>query len=235
MPFCPICKYEYREGINLCPDDQAKLVDVLAVAPVEPRDRARYEDWTAILASDSPDKIEALREMLVANGIEATVDTHFSLPVSSGLSEFRLWVKDGQAFAAQRLIEDFLPREFPEDEREGFKQPPMSRRKRIVLGAIAIYSIAFLIFFFVSQAFIISYLLRNDQMPNLQPGLGFALCLPGLVQSIGAIYYLIQILVTAETPPGEKMVWMAMVFFASAITLPIHYYRFIWEPLHLKS
>ena len=233
MSFCPVCKYEYRPGMEFCPDDQARLVDRLAEEPVSAVDRDLDEVGVAILASDSPEKLETLKEMLATQGIDSDIST----PVSAVDPDFRLLVKDGQAFAAQRLVEDFLRREFPEDRSEGLpsQQPRMSPRKRRILGWIAIYSITFTVFFLGSQVYIISTLLGSGPLQNPQPGLFLALWLPGVIQFFFTIYYLYQILITAETPPQDKIAWMVMVFFLSMITIPLHYYRQIWEPLHPKT
>ena len=33
MPYCPDCRYEYREGVEKCPDCDQKLVDALRDEP----------------------------------------------------------------------------------------------------------------------------------------------------------------------------------------------------------
>ena len=35
MPFCPICKYEYREGFTVCADCDESLVDALVIPVIE--------------------------------------------------------------------------------------------------------------------------------------------------------------------------------------------------------
>ncbi len=40
MPFCPICHFEYREGVTLCPDCNENLV-----ASLPPEDTRPKNDW----------------------------------------------------------------------------------------------------------------------------------------------------------------------------------------------
>lgn len=62
--FCPVCLYEYKEGIKKCPDCGAKLVDEL------PKDKGQPQLETAELV-DVKNEAEAeyIRSVLMDNGI----------------------------------------------------------------------------------------------------------------------------------------------------------------------
>ena len=57
MPFCPICRYEYREGIEVCPDCDAKLVPKLEPEHIS---RSLKKAYT----TNSPAMAEMIQEML---------------------------------------------------------------------------------------------------------------------------------------------------------------------------
>lgn len=62
MPFCPKCKYEYREGIETCPDCDLRLVSKLHKEPREPE-----------VEEDIPVKLMEVSEDYEANIIKATL------------------------------------------------------------------------------------------------------------------------------------------------------------------
>lgn len=51
MPWCPVCKYEYKDGIKLCADCGAELVDVLEDNNPEPS-----EEVIAVVADETEDE-----------------------------------------------------------------------------------------------------------------------------------------------------------------------------------
>jgi len=53
MPFCPKCKYEYREGIEVCPDCDVKLVPKL-----HEEEAPRYRDEPLADLGSTADEME---------------------------------------------------------------------------------------------------------------------------------------------------------------------------------
>nr|MBN2276107.1 hypothetical protein [candidate division Zixibacteria bacterium] len=99
MPFCPRCRYEYREGIIKCPDCGEKLVDSL---PVESKSDSDYEndlddypdyyEWIPLASLSSQYYAEMFIETLRAKGIPAVLKSslgHFGVTGQMGLSSYR--------------------------------------------------------------------------------------------------------------------------------------------------
>jgi hypothetical protein len=67
MAFCPVCKYEYRPGVSVCPDCQQTLVEQLptpAAAAVKPDD-----SWVGVCQLSSGLRSELAKGALDSNNI----------------------------------------------------------------------------------------------------------------------------------------------------------------------
>ena len=93
MPFCPKCRYEYKEGIATCPDCEEALVAALPMAEEDSADEEIvYEDWIPIARLTSHDLAEMLEEGLRAEKIPAVVLSstgHFGQLGQLGVTAFR--------------------------------------------------------------------------------------------------------------------------------------------------
>lgn len=81
MGWCPICKYEYREGIEVCSDCGAKLVDDLSLISEEPKEEELVSPLQMKFAFDEENDEEApidLGEETYVNNEERAEDNKSS-------------------------------------------------------------------------------------------------------------------------------------------------------------
>lgn len=106
MPFCPNCTYEYKEGINVCPDCGTPLVSELI-----------DHDWVVVYTSDQLYDVQMMKDSLESAEIEATIlsqkDSNF--PVTGDLAVIKLLVKSEDASSALNFIKE-LENTKPEEE-----------------------------------------------------------------------------------------------------------------------
>jgi hypothetical protein len=89
MPFCPSCRYEYRSGIDRCPDCGEKLVDKLPDPETE--EQERY-DWVPLARLNSYDLAEMVIEAMENEGIPVLSLSgagHFGVTGQMGMSSYR--------------------------------------------------------------------------------------------------------------------------------------------------
>jgi hypothetical protein len=79
MPFCPKCKYEYRPGVETCPDCDVKLVDK---PREEPEPDTEYLDLVEVANFQSDIEAQEARLLLEANGIGAVISGDIMHPAA---------------------------------------------------------------------------------------------------------------------------------------------------------
>ncbi|MHB1455699.1 MAG: hypothetical protein ACYC0V_02175 [Armatimonadota bacterium] len=62
MPFCPVCKYEYEDGVCRCPDCDVDLVDQLQDEELEIPVASADDELTYALLSDKPLETSVLKD-----------------------------------------------------------------------------------------------------------------------------------------------------------------------------
>ena len=107
MPVCPNCRYEYKEGIKVCPDCGMQLVDVL-----------NEVEWVVVYTSDKEYEVQMMKDELESADITATVlsqkDSNF--PVTGDLAIVKLMVPKEEASAAIDFINEIKNSQGNEDE-----------------------------------------------------------------------------------------------------------------------
>ena len=105
MPVCPNCKYEYIEGIVICPDCNTPLVDS---AELNKYPELSEEDWVLVYTSFSVIDVDMLKENLESAGIAASVlsQKDSSFPAPGDLSVVKLMVKKSDVQSALEFIQE---------------------------------------------------------------------------------------------------------------------------------
>jgi Zn-finger nucleic acid-binding protein len=92
MPVCPNCLYEYIEGITICPDCNAVLVDSGNLPKFEDLSE---KDWALIFTTDEEYKADMIKDYLESAGIESMImsqkDRNF--PAPGNLTIVKLFVR----------------------------------------------------------------------------------------------------------------------------------------------
>jgi hypothetical protein len=94
MPYCPKCKYEYRPGIEYCPDCHERLVYSLPddIIEDEPDIYAGYDDWLPLARLTSLQFAEMVVEGLKAKNIPVVMLSeagHFGITGQLGMGTYR--------------------------------------------------------------------------------------------------------------------------------------------------
>ena len=93
MPFCPKCRYEYKDGVNTCPDCDEPLVSSLEHIKEDPLSVPdEYKDWVQLARLTSYQSAAMVLEAWRAKDIPCTVLSgagHFGLLGQMGPSSFR--------------------------------------------------------------------------------------------------------------------------------------------------
>lgn len=102
MPFCPRCGYEYRAGIDRCPDCREALVQSL---PPE-EEPVEFTDYREVLSTYNPFDIAIVKSILDAEGIRYFFQGEQFLYVQPFALPARLMVETGQAEEAMEILKD---------------------------------------------------------------------------------------------------------------------------------
>jgi hypothetical protein len=94
MPYCPKCKYEYRQGIEYCPDCNERLVSSLPdeILDDELDIYAGYDDWLPLARLMSTQFAEMVVEGLKAKDIPVVMLSetgHFGVTGQIGVGSYR--------------------------------------------------------------------------------------------------------------------------------------------------
>jgi hypothetical protein len=114
MPYCPRCRYEYREGFTKCPDCDAALVDVLL--PQENETTSEFpEEAVSCWASDDLIRVDAVCAAVESQGIPCRVSSsmHHRAFAAFAFGDslppmHNLMVPASKCDDARRIIKEFL-------------------------------------------------------------------------------------------------------------------------------
>ncbi|MDT3695944.1 MAG: hypothetical protein ROY99_06085 [Ignavibacterium sp.] len=107
MPFCPNCRYEYKEGIKVCPDCNVSLVPELI-----------DEEWVIVYTSDQLYDVQMLNDTLESAGIETNIlsQKDSSFPATGDLAVIKLLVKTKDVSSAVNYIKQLNDSKLNNDE-----------------------------------------------------------------------------------------------------------------------
>jgi hypothetical protein len=93
MPYCPKCRYEYKQGIIDCPECEVPLVGSLSELAdlAGSEDGETYENWVALARLTSPQYVGMLEEVLRDDNIPVVVVRgagYFEVTGQMGLTSF---------------------------------------------------------------------------------------------------------------------------------------------------
>lgn len=104
MPICPSCKYEYVNGIVICPDCNTPLVETIELNNYA---ELSEDDWVLVYTSFSTIDTDMLKEHLESGGISASIISQkdSSFPAPGDLSRVKLFVKKADVSEALEFIQ----------------------------------------------------------------------------------------------------------------------------------
>jgi len=99
--FCPQCRTEYVEGILVCADCGAQLVQ-----EIEPKPAPEYFEFEEILCPFTASDIAMIKSLLQEEGIDHYVEGEISHPITNPYP--RIMVRKDRAQEARELLKDFI-------------------------------------------------------------------------------------------------------------------------------
>jgi len=105
MPFCPICKREFHDPVNDCPNDHAPLVAELPFQVVT----GDNTTWVEIASVGTEEEANLLQGFLDAEGITAQIENlQFRMePTNFGMmGDIRVYVGSEDEAKAQSLLRE---------------------------------------------------------------------------------------------------------------------------------
>lgn len=117
MPFCPNCEYEYIEGITICPDCGAHLVDEEHF--IKPEEWTE-QNWQIVYKSGLDYEVNMLKDNLESAGIKAVIlsQKDSSFPAPGRLSIIKLFVRKEDVQEALIFIQELFREKENGDEDE---------------------------------------------------------------------------------------------------------------------
>lgn len=114
MVICPECKYEYVDGMTICPDCGTPLVEKEEYEEKIPES----SDWAVVYTCYEEYEAEMLKANLEGAYIEAMIlsQKDRSYPLVGGLSMVKVLVKKKDLLEASQIIESINTDLNPEDE-----------------------------------------------------------------------------------------------------------------------
>jgi len=100
MPFCPSCRYEYREGFSVCSSCGENLVDQLPPER-EPQAAPESEDLLTVYCAGSLPEQQMAKDLLAQNDVPAFSRGDLSFNVVAALGAIELEVLVPRSFAGK--------------------------------------------------------------------------------------------------------------------------------------
>src|SRR3972149_4612176 len=101
MPYCPKCGYEYEQGVEICPDDDAKLVDHLTEESFD-------GEMTEVFSTFSVAEAGMVKELLYNEGIFSALSNEMGSAIFGGtgsdVGEVKVFVSENLTTRARELI-----------------------------------------------------------------------------------------------------------------------------------
>jgi len=129
MPFCPDCRDEFQDWVEVCPDCGVRLVDTLPEPPPpepppKPKKVLSSESLVTVATFNYPLEAHLARTKLESEGIEGFVaDEHMinaNWLYSIAVGGVKLWVKESDAERAARILKS-IPSHVPEEAPESIE------------------------------------------------------------------------------------------------------------------